>query len=161
MFAFRPRQRTSGLALSSSAWANSRSTPVANGVSRNVILCEMGGAALLEPFPADAVGWVSLNAWQATRHFHCSTRKIYSVTWSSRHYDRGSGATPLTFSSRQRRGCGSWRRCRLLRTPDDTLLCLWPVDALLGKGGMANQQGQPDRQENAQQGSHQKALNRQ
>ncbi|MBR1276295.1 hypothetical protein [Bradyrhizobium sp. AUGA SZCCT0283] len=41
---------------------------------------------------------------------------------------------------------------------DNTLLCFGPADALLGKGGMANQQGQPDRQENAQQGSHQKAL---
>jgi hypothetical protein len=42
--------------------------------------------------------------------------------------------------------------------PDDTSLCFGPADALPGKGGMANQQGQPDRQENAKQGSHQKAL---
>jgi hypothetical protein len=44
-----------------------------------------------------------------------------------------------------------------LRTPDKSLLCFRPADALLGKGGMANQQGQPDHKENAQQGSHQKA----
>ena len=43
-----------------------------------------------------------------------------------------------------------------MRTPDKGLLCFGP-DALLGKGGMANQQGQPDRQENAQEGAHQKA----
>jgi hypothetical protein len=30
-------------------------------------------------------------------------------------------------------------------------------DALLGKGGLANQQGQPNLQENGQQGAHQKA----
>jgi len=44
-----------------------------------------------------------------------------------------------------------------LRTPDNILLCFGPADALLGKGGMANQQRQPDSQGNAQQGSHQKA----
>jgi hypothetical protein len=44
-----------------------------------------------------------------------------------------------------------------LRTPDNTVLCFGPADAFLGKGGMANQQGQPDGQENAQQGLHQKA----
>jgi hypothetical protein len=40
----------------------------------------------------------------------------------------------------------------------DSLLCFGLADALLGEGGIANQQGQPDGQENAQRGSHQKAL---
>jgi hypothetical protein len=43
-----------------------------------------------------------------------------------------------------------------VRALDNSLLYFGP-EALLGKGGMANQQGEPDRQENAQQGAHQKA----